>query len=465
MKATNIFISILVICIIIMPFVSLAGRVLPTDTIKQTGLRVGDEVPDFVIEHIDNYKTSSVKLSEFKGKLIILDFWAIWCAPCIAALPKMDSLQTKFKDQLQVVLVNPSSHRKLDSLLTRGRKTGLIDRKIHTRSFVFEKLVSVTSDRKFGELFPHMALPHYVWIGEDLKVVAITSGMEVTKGNIEKHLSKQGMVVQQKNDLMDFDYNASYLPQILKVDSSSLKMYSSIIGYIPELVGGSVWYNPDSTNQIVRVKHSNLSLLAMFGMAYSNFSQRSPFNSAFWDYGKRVQLITSDPGKYQFSKSGMKSDKEWALKYIFNYEAVFPLVGFETLASYLISDLEKFFQIESKIERQTRKFYAIVRTSKEDKISFTGDASKLTSVVSYDDDETMNIDGGTMETLRAKISKENLKDEHLFIDKSNFEGRLQMSLKSPLGNLPMLRSELKQKYDLDLVEMQLPVEVLVLKDK
>ena len=53
-------------------------------------------VYDFALKDLDG---NTVKLSNFKGKVILLDFWATWCKPCQAAMPFLVSLHKKYGDK------------------------------------------------------------------------------------------------------------------------------------------------------------------------------------------------------------------------------------------------------------------------------------------------------------------------------------------------------------------------------
>lgn len=67
-------------------------------------VEVGKQAPDFVLSDMNGEKH---RLSDYKGKGILLNFWATWCKPCEREMPFMDSQYQKNKDKdVQVLAIN-----------------------------------------------------------------------------------------------------------------------------------------------------------------------------------------------------------------------------------------------------------------------------------------------------------------------------------------------------------------------
>ncbi len=54
---------------------------------------IGANAPDFTVQDSDR----SVKLSDFRGQVVVLNFWATWCPPCVEEMPSLVEMQRRMK--------------------------------------------------------------------------------------------------------------------------------------------------------------------------------------------------------------------------------------------------------------------------------------------------------------------------------------------------------------------------------
>ena len=71
------------------------------DAIRDKTVNVGDTAPDFAITASNG---SEVRLSSFAGKVVVLNFWATWCPPCVKETPVLVRLHEETKDRGLVLL-------------------------------------------------------------------------------------------------------------------------------------------------------------------------------------------------------------------------------------------------------------------------------------------------------------------------------------------------------------------------
>lgn len=144
-------------------------------------VKIGGRIPDVTLTNVYNYETTKTNPSDFKAKLIILDFWATSCTSCLANSPKTEELQKKYGGEVQFIKVTYQPKAEVLPFLEELHKT-------HPSA-----IPVVTDDSALHQLFPHINLPHYVWLDQTGKVVATTTTEQVTAENVDYFLSNDNI--------------------------------------------------------------------------------------------------------------------------------------------------------------------------------------------------------------------------------------------------------------------------------
>ena len=74
--------------------------------LRAAELTLGKPAPDFTLKALNG---DTVALKDFRGKVVLIDFWATWCGPCIHELPGLKTLYEKHKDNPEFALISISS--------------------------------------------------------------------------------------------------------------------------------------------------------------------------------------------------------------------------------------------------------------------------------------------------------------------------------------------------------------------
>lgn len=123
---------------------------------------VGKPAPDFTLQDLEG---NTVTLSELKGNVVLLDFWATWCGPCVMAMPHIDKLHQEYKDKaVKVYAVNQREGRDKIEPFLKSKKLSLP--------------VLLDANADVGKAYGVRGIPTTVLIGKDGVIRKVMVGFD-----------------------------------------------------------------------------------------------------------------------------------------------------------------------------------------------------------------------------------------------------------------------------------------------
>jgi len=163
-------------------FLSLGLLCLLIGTVRAAGPNIGDKPPlSQTATLLQAPPGAKLDAASLRGKVLVLEFWATWCGPCVAEISHLNELADKFKDQpVQFVAITAEDEAVI--------KPFLVKRPIHA-------WVALDADRAMNNAYDIHAIPCTVLVGKDGTIAAITHPMMLK----EEHL--KDLLASRKIDL------------------------------------------------------------------------------------------------------------------------------------------------------------------------------------------------------------------------------------------------------------------------
>lgn len=310
-----------------------------TTTKSTLPLNEGDKCPEFSFNNIYNYSKTNSKLSNYAGKIVILNFWSTYCSSCISEFPKFQKLQDAFPNSIQIFLVADQKDAKF--LVPNFWKKNAIAKSISLPCIIDEKM-------ELSKYFPRDALGLQVIISQTGVVKAITDAEYINEITIAKLLRNEEVKMISKA-LKHFDKDA---PMLKSNDNGYIKpknlFYSSIFEFTPNISNkyetGHLTIDSIEQTKTIKFYNTGLGVLYLSSTRYHPFfkSKNRPGWKTIWDIKNKARFFyDSSYGYYN----------DWMEKNSFCYEAKVPISLSDSLFyEFMRMDLNRYFHLKDTIE-------------------------------------------------------------------------------------------------------------------
>lgn len=418
-----------------------------------TPVPVGETVPDLVFKNISNYTSASARLSDFKGKLVILDFWSTGCPSCIAAFPKMEKLQKTFGERIQIILVN-----------THETEAKIREREALTkRKIVFPDLPSVTGDSLLRYYFPYITVPHHVWIDATGKVLSITHGYNATVEHIQAALDGNALHMAVKVDPRNTDWENNGLVASFGGLSEKMQVYSAFMRHTPEIRGGIGLRKDSATAKVNRRYFINYPVLALyqyvFGLKYAG--QKGPLGESIFRDKNRFVVEAKDTAVFQQPADRNLWDA-WNEKYLFCYELKVASELADAMPALMEEDINRYFgalfKVNGSVEKRKTKCWVL--TTLKDTSLMVSKGERGATIIN---DAMYKVINSSF-VYFSRVLNGRLQDTGLpVVDETGIKGNVDMQLNCNLTDIPKLKKELA-RYGIIMKKEERALDILVLRD-
>jgi thiol-disulfide isomerase/thioredoxin len=419
-------------------------------------LKKGDTIPPLAFMLHTDKKIESINIGDYKGKLLLLDFWGVHCADCIASLPRMLELQKQFQRKLKIIIVTEDLQTDVEELWRRFSKKSASLQWINAG----KQLPFIMGDSILTTLFPHSVLPTHVWIDTNQVIKAIAYNNSTTAANIQSYFEgRQPRLSEQKYFDLDPAEPLSWFRNKI-VDEANTPYYSFVTKRIEYGNGGRHIvrdFKDPGTGYLIGIVCVNSSILDLYKIAYKDelgLVGRFPDN--------RIQVQTKDSTKFF---NGNNSYLSWAERNSFCFAFKQPPCSSEQFYSAMKTNLDCFFHLQSTLETRNVKCWILKQTESAKKIKTRGGPERFES--KSDSLILQNMDFRNL-FLELKNVISICDPDAVCLDETQFQGNIDIKLPWNKRIEDVSFSDVQkslQRHGLQLVHEYRNIDMLILRDK
>jgi thiol-disulfide isomerase/thioredoxin len=146
---------------------------------------IGKICPDYKFNVLGHHGVKEDSISAYRGQVLILEFWATNCRPCVPAMDNFEILEASFPKQVKVLEITNEDRAKVESFLAK-HATG--------------STIVLDTDHQLNKAFYHHLIPHTVLISPDGVVRAFTSPDQVSSQVVRQLINNQDVSVRAKHE-------------------------------------------------------------------------------------------------------------------------------------------------------------------------------------------------------------------------------------------------------------------------
>lgn len=279
-------------------------------------VQVGSIVPDFNISILSKEGTIKKNIKDYRGKVVVLEFWATYCGPCLPAMDHLASLQNKLKQDLEVINITDEERWKVVSFLKK-RPTSLP--------------IAIDSDKSINQLFYHQLIPHTIIIDPQGYIKAITSPEEVTEEVI--YLAKSGAILNVKTKA-EFASKTDVATAMTTTQVDDKSFYKIAVSAYKEGVQSQINKKSDFEYEFI-----NCTVPLMYQVLYQT-TRPNPNDRACLEVSEQTKYLLEEKQQYSMTLKIPEAMKH-------------------RLGEIGMKHLEEIFAVKAKNENRTRKVYAL----------------------------------------------------------------------------------------------------------